>query len=273
MSEVMAGTNEVVTAAVSAVQMRMDAVQGFIMHHVKDSSGMTLLPNVSVPLPGPLSLHGVMLVFSALLLLVAFGLLYKKNAAVPTGFTNLLESFVAFIRNDVAIAYLGPEDGRKFAPLFLTFFFFIMTMNLVGLVPCFAAATSNLAVTGALALITLFFMIFGAMYRTGVVGFFKGFIPHGIPWWVLVVLVPIELLGLFIKAGALAIRLFANMLAGHIVLFNLLGLVVIFGLLALPSVLMALGIYLLEVFIAFLQAYIFTLLSAIFIGQRFHPEH
>lgn len=273
MSDVIAGTNGVVTAAVSSVQMRMDTVQGFIMHHVKDSSVFTLMPNVHFELPEPLSLHGIMLVFSAFLLLVAFGFLYRKQDAVPTGFTNMLESFVAFIRNDVSIAYLGPEDGRKFAPLFLTFFFMIVTMNLVGLVPCFASPTSNISVTAALALVTLFFMIFGAMYRTGVVGFFKGFIPHGIPVWVLFVLVPIELLGLFIKAGALAIRLFANMLAGHIVVFNLLGLIVVFGMYAIPSIAMALGIYLLEVFVALLQAYIFTLLSAIFIGQRFHPEH
>jgi len=273
MSEVLVSTNSAVTAAVSSVQMRMDAVQGFIMHHVKDSQSMMLFPKVNIPLPEFISLHGLMLVFSAFLLLVAFGLLYKRQDAVPSGFTNLLESFVAFIRNDIVIAYLGPEDGRKMAPLFCTFFFLILTMNLVGLVPCFAAATSNLGVTLALALVSLFFMIFGAMYRTGVVGFFKGFIPHGIPWWVLIVLLPIEILGLFIKAGALAIRLFANMLAGHIVLFNLLGLVVVFGLFALPSVVMALGIYLLEVFIAFLQAYLFTLLSAIFIGQRYHPEH
>ena len=271
MSEVLIGTNAAV--AVSSVQERMDAVQAFIMHHVGDSHGMTLFPGVSFTLPGFVSLHGLMLVFSAFLLLTAFGLLYRKNAAVPSGFTNLLESFVAFIRDDVAIAYLGPDDGRKMAPLFCSFFFFILTMNLVGLVPCFAAATSNLGVTLALALVSLFFMIFGAMYRTGIWGFFKGFIPHGIPWWVLVVLLPIEFIGLFIKAGALAIRLFANMLAGHIVLFNLIGLVIVFGYIALPTMVLALGIYLLEIFIAFLQAYVFTLLSAIFIGQRYHPEH
>lgn len=241
------GTNAVVSATVSAVQMRMDEVQAFIMHHVKDSSMMMPFPKVEIPLPEHIrlpfldrffgghaasfdvSVHGLMLVFSAFLVLVSFGLLYRKKDAVPTGFTNLLESFVAFIRNDIAIAYLGPDDGRKMAPMFCSFFFLILTMNLVGLVPCFAAATSNLGVTLALALVSMSFMVFGAMYKTGFLGFFKGFIPHGIPILVLIVLVPIEILGLFIKTGALAIRLFANMLAGHIVLFNLLGLVVIFG--------------------------------------------
>jgi F-type H+-transporting ATPase subunit a len=116
-------------------------------------------------------------------------------------------------------------------------------------------------------------MIFGAMYRHGVVGFFKGFIPHGIPWFVLIIMVPIEIVGLFIKSMALMIRLFANMLAGHIVIFSLLGLIFVFGLVALPIMVMALGIYLLEVFVAIFQAFIFTLLSAVFIGQRYHPAH
>jgi F-type H+-transporting ATPase subunit a len=272
MSEVLVSTN-VAEAVVSSTQMKMEAVQAFIMHHVKDSNGMMLFPGVSISFPEHVSMHGLMMVLSAFIVLVTFGFIYRKKAEVPSGFTNLLEAFVSFIRDDIAIAYLGPNDGRKMAPLFCSFFFFIMTMNLVGLIPGLGAATSNIWVTGALATITFFFMVFGAIYRTGLLGFFKGFIPPGIPWWVLILLLPIELLGLLIKTGALAIRLAANMLAGHMVLFNLVGLVIIFGYLASPSLLIALGIYLLEVFIALLQAYIFTLLSAIFIGQRYHPEH
>jgi len=271
MSDVLVSTN--LPEAVSTVQMKMEAVQAFIEHHVKNSQSMMPFPWVKFSLPDFITLHGVMLVFAAFLVLVSFGLLYRKGVVVPRGFTNMLESFVSFIRDDISIAYLGPDDGRKMAPLFCSFFFFILSMNLVGLVPCFAAATGNISVTLALAVITLCFMVFGAMYKNGVAGFFKGFVPHGIPGWVLFILLPVEFIGLFIKAGALAIRLFANMFAGHVVLFNLVGLVVVFGYLASLSVIMALGIYLLEVFIAFLQAYIFTLLSAIFIGQRYHPEH
>lgn len=158
-------------------------------------------------------------------------------------------------------------------PLFCSFFVFILVLNLLGLVPCFYTATANVSVTGALAAVTLGFMIVGAMFRYGPIGFVRGFIPHGVPWPVLIVLVPIEIFGLFVKAFALTIRLFANELAGHLVGFFLLGLIVIFGMKALPAMLMGLGIFLLEVFVAFLQAYIFTLLSAIFISQRFHPEH
>jgi F-type H+-transporting ATPase subunit a len=158
-------------------------------------------------------------------------------------------------------------------PLFCSLFFFILAMNLIGLVPCFAAATANVSVTAPLALVTLSCMIFGAIYRLGLGGFVKSFIPPGVPWPVLIVLIPVEFAGVFIKAFALTIRLFANILAGHVVILFLLGLLVAFGLLALPFGLMAVMIYVLEIAVAFLQAYIFTLLSAVFIGERFHPQH
>jgi F-type H+-transporting ATPase subunit a len=116
-------------------------------------------------------------------------------------------------------------------------------------------------------------MLGGAMYRHGPVAFIKGFIPPDVPWPLLIVIIPIEFIGVFIKAAALAIRLFVNELAGHIVVFSLIGLIVMFGVLALPAFFMAIAIFVLEVFIAFLQAYIFTLLSAVFMGQRYHPAH
>ena len=159
-------------------------------------------------------------------------------------------------------------------PLLFTFFFFILGLNLLGLIPFFAAATSNVNVTGGLALVTLSFMIFGAIYKNGLIGFLKAFIPSGVPPVIAVLLFPIEFAGLFIKAFALMIRLFANMLAGHIVILAILGLVVLIGVAALPPALfLAVFISLLEVFVVFLQAYIFTLLSAMFIGQVYHPAH
>jgi F-type H+-transporting ATPase subunit a len=271
MSEALVNTNVAEVAAGS--QEKMAAVLGYIMHHARDSQVWSPLPHMAIPLPGGLTLHGLMLVFSAFVVLLLFGVVYRRSATVPTGMTNLMEFFVQFIRDQIAIPNLGEEDGRRFTPIFCSFFFFIVIMNLVGLVPGLASATSNVNVTGALAFISLCFMIFGAMYRHGVVGFFKGFIPHGIPWFVLIIMVPIEIVGLFIKSMALMIRLFANMLAGHIVIFSLLGLIFVFGLVALPIMVMALGIYLLEVFVAIFQAFIFTLLSAVFIGQRYHPAH
>ena len=217
---------------------------------------------------------GFMVVFSALLVVFLFGFLYNRRGdAVPHGLTNLLEVFVLFIRDQISINFLGEKDGRRMAPLFCTFFFFILVMNLMGLCPLFSTATSNINVTGSLAGITLAFMIFGSIYRHGFIGFLKVFAPKGVPWPIQLILVPIEVISMFSKAIALTIRLFANMLAGHILIFALLGLVVMFGAKALPVIVIAVCIFFFELFVAFFQAYIFTLLSAVFIGQMVHPEH
>jgi F-type H+-transporting ATPase subunit a len=257
---------------VVSLQERFDAVQAAVLHHVAD--GHTLrLPFVQVHLPSWLSVHGLMVLLSAGLLLAVMGLAARRRGPVPRGVANVLEAFVVFVRDSMVVPYLGPEDGPRMTPLFCTFFFFILAMNLVGLVPSLFAATANLSVTGALAVVVLTFMIGGAIYRQGPVGFVKGFVPHGVPWPVLILLVPLEFAGLFIKAFALMIRLFANEMAGHVVLLFMVGMLLVFGLAAAPFLLMALFIFILELGVAFLQAYIFTLLSAIFIGQRLNPEH
>jgi len=248
-------------------------LEEYIMHHVVNSHEWYLPFLKPIHLPEFLSLHGLMLLFCAAFLIVIFCILYRKKQDVPTGLTNLLETFVLFIRDEISIACLGKNDGRKMAPVFCTLFFFILGLNLMGLIPLFSTATANVNVTGALAFITLCFMILGGIYKNGIGGFFKAFMPPGVPWPILILLVPIEFLGLFIKAFALMIRLFANMLAGHIVIFALLGLTVVVGVAALPTVGLAVFIGVLEVFVAVLQAYIFTLLSAMFIAQTYHPEH
>lgn len=248
-------------------------LEDYIMEHMMDSGEWHLPFLPPIHLPGFLSLHGLMVILCAVFLIWIFCFVYNKKERVPTGFTNLLEVFVVFIRDQIAIKSLGEEDGRRMTPLFCTFFFFILGLNLMGLVPVFATATANPNITGALAVITLVFMIFGAMHKNGWKGFWKALTPSGVPAVILVFLVPIEFLGLLIKSFALMIRLFANMLAGHIVIFSLLGLVVLLGLSALPSIFLAVFIGLLEIFVAFLQAYIFTLLSAVFIGKMYSPEH
>jgi len=249
-----------------------DAVQAFISHHTSDSQEW-VIPFTHITLPDFLTVHGLMVLICAALLVTLIGLLYRRDDPVPRGLTNVLEVFVQFIRDGIAIPNLGSDDGRRMTPLLCSFFFFILGLNLMGLFPLFVTATSNVSVTAAMALITLSFMIFGSIYKNGVGGFVKCFVPHGVPWPVLILLVPIEFFSMFIKAFALTIRLFANMLAGHIVIFSLLGLVYVYGLVAFPAVALALGIYFLELFVAFLQAYIFTLLSAMFIGQMYHPAH
>jgi len=243
------------------------------MHHMGDASEWRLPFLEPIHLPSFLSLHGTMLIIGSIALIVIFCFIYNRKQRVPKGITNMLEFFVIFIRDQIAIRNLGEEDGRRLTPLFCTFFFFILCLNLMGLIPIFSTATSNLNITGALALITFGFMVFGAIHKNGLQGFFKGFIPAGVPIPILFILVPIEFIGLIIKIFALMIRLFANMLAGHLVIAVMLSLVVLFGYIAVPIVAFVLFIFLLEILIAFLQAYIFTFLSAIFIGMTYHPEH
>jgi F-type H+-transporting ATPase subunit a len=258
--------------AAGDLQQKMEQLQAFVFHHIQDSHALPT-PFGKFNLPGFITVHSVMLVLTVLMLILVFGVAFRRKTPVPHGFANLLEVFVAFIRNQIVVPFLGEEDGSRLTPLFCSFFFFILGMNIIGLVPSFSAPAANLSVTGALAIVTLVFMIFGGIYKNGIIGFFAGFVPHGIAWPIAVLLFPIEVLGLFIKAFALAIRLFANIMAGHMVIFFLVGMAVIFGLKGAPLLVMALFIYILEVVVAFLQAYIFTLLSAMFIGQRYHPEH
>ncbi len=258
---------------VHATADRSHHVNQWIMHHVTDS-GFWHTPFKKFHLPEWMSNNALMLMISGLLLLFIFTVLCRyKEGRAPKGWTNVMEVLVKFVRDDICIANLGEKDGRRMAPLFLTFFFFIAMCNLMGLCPMFSTATGNINVTFGLAMVTFSFMVFGALYVNGPVKFFKSFIPSGVPWPVLILIVPLEMIGLVVKCAALTIRLFANMLAGHIVVFSLIGLIVAFGLAALPALVMAVAISMMEIFIAFLQAYVFTLLSAMFIGHMYHPEH
>jgi F-type H+-transporting ATPase subunit a len=233
---------------------------------------------------GPLTLdmsptkHVVMLWIAAALclitLLVAARAHKKQHASGghSRGFANGIEAFVLYIRQEVVLPNVG-HHGEKYAPFILTLFFFILFANLLGLVPYGATATGNIAVTGMLAIITFIFVEAVGMKTLG-----KGYI-NTIVYWpkdqpllmkllLSPILTPIELFGKFTKPLALAIRLFANMTAGHIVVLALIGLIFTFGkyYIAPLPLLMAFAIMVLEVFIAFLQAYVFALLASVFIG-------
>ncbi len=264
------------------------SVQEFTMHHVVDSDVWNPLPGLALHFPnGKLfsvggydlyfknGLHALMLVVACLVLMVLFigGYRRRSSTQAPRGLSNFLEMLILFIRDDVSIAYLGERDGRRFAPFLLTSFFMILTLNLLGLIPLFATATANVNITAAFAAMTLACMVVGGLRYHGVGGFFSLFVPPGVPGVLVPFLFILEFVGLFIKPFALTIRLFANLLAGHIVIFSILGVIIIFGLAGLPVLGLGLFIYLLEIFVAFLQAYIFALLSAIFIGEMLHPAH
>ena len=220
--------------------------------------------------------HIVYMWFAMLLTVLLAWLAARQNRTgiVPRGYGNMIESVIVFVRDEVAAPFLG-HDAARYLPLLLSFFFFIAVMNLVGLVPFGAASTGNINITAGLALITFAFMILGGMRANGALGFWKGLVPHGIPAAIGVLMFVIEVLGLVIKPFALAIRLFANMLSGALVIGAFYAL--IFGMdtlvVAPMSIAFLLFMSLLKIFISFLQAYIFTMLSSFFIGMSVHQEH
>jgi F-type H+-transporting ATPase subunit a len=198
---------------------------------------------------------------------------YKKSR-IPHGFTNFIEILIVFVRDEIAKPTIG-KGFEKFLPYLLTVFFFILFSNFIGLLPNGSTVTSNISVTTTLAVLSFIAVQVGGMMKNGVWGYFKGLIPSGVPTWLLPIMFIVEILGLFTKPFALAIRLFANMTAGHIVIFALIGLIFFMQtyFVAPVSVAFALFIYLLEILVALIQAYIFTMLSSLFIGMAVHQDH
>ena len=264
-----------------------ESVGEFIIHHVKNSNEWNVFGyHVHLPQFEPINIlgmqidlsitnHVVMIWVASLFLLLVFGLSFRNRSLVPKGFASLLEMLILFIRDEVAIPNLGKEDGRKFTPLIGTFFFYVLTCNLMGLIPLFTTPTGNINITAALALTTLGTgQIFGII-RHGFFGHFKALVPSGVPLALIPLMFVIEIMGLLAKHFALLMRLFANMIAGHIVIFAFLALVFIFkSVFVSPfSVGFAIFVNFLEILVAFIQAYVFTMLSTLFIGMSLHPEH
>jgi F-type H+-transporting ATPase subunit a len=230
----------------------------------------------------PISKHlFFLLVVMALVIVVARVSLASYKNGEPSGLGSAVESLVVYVRDEIAEKNIGPGDGAKYTPLLLSFFFFILFAALFGLLPFTGTSTGNLSVTFALAFISFLAQQYAGMSKYGVVGHFKNLVPHGLPAPLLIVMIPIEVLGMFTKPFALMVRLFANMLAGHMIITALLLLVPLsarmsgaFGVAMIPvSLGMALFIMCLEILVAFIQAYVFTLFSAIFIGMYAHPSH
>jgi len=245
----------------------------YIMHHVLNSHEWLLPFSAPILLPGVLTSHALMVFIASTLIFLLFVVFYRKNDRVPTGLTNCLEALVVFIRDDIAIPNLGERDGLQFTPMLCTIFFFILFLNLLGLIPIFPTATANINVTFSLAFLIFILLVFGTLARNGLKGMWKALIPSTLPKWLIPFFIIIEIASLCVRSAALMIRLFANMIAGHMVIMSFLGLIIIFGWIAFPALILAVFMYCLEVFIALLQAYIFILLSAVFIGQMYHPDH
>ena len=167
----------------------------------------------------------------------------------------------------------GAAYGRRYVPFFCSIFLFILLANLLGLIPLFTTATGNVSVTAGLATIFLGMAIFATLRQGGGRALVHALLPGGLPGPMKPMMFLMEVVSLLARTFALTMRLFANMLGGHVVLYAMISLTAILGAAALPSLAVAICIYLFEVFVACLQAYVFTVLSAIFIGMMVHPQH
>ena len=213
----------------------------------------------------------LMVVVVSLLMILIFGGIARsyKNSLVPTGAGKILEPLILFIRDDIAKPNIGPKY-KKYMGYLLTIFFFILFLNIFGLLPFGINVTGNIAITAALAIFTFLITQFTAN---------KTYWQHifwmpGLPWPMKIVMMPIEIIGMFIKPFALLIRLFANMTAGHIVIMSLIAMIYVFKniIAGVAFPFLTFVLYLLEILVAFLQAYIFTMLSAVYFGMA-NEEH
>jgi F-type H+-transporting ATPase subunit a len=230
--------------------------------------------------------HMLMITVTSVLLMVVLPLVIRKPVLVRRGFGNVIETICVFLREDVARPFLKDHTDR-YVGILWSLFFFILTMNLLGLMPIDklvylvigkkhfgGAPTANVWVTGALATFSFFLFHIAGIYEKGFWGYFKTFTPK-VPWPMYPFMFLIELVSSFVRLFSLAIRLFANILAGHILLAVILGFIMMFKnyMVATASLGATVMFSLLEVFVAFLQAYIFVFLTTIFIGFAIAEEH
>jgi F-type H+-transporting ATPase subunit a len=226
-----------------------------------------------------LSNHLVMLWIVSAIITAVLSFAAASNSGAGRVLRGGVESIVFFLRDDVLEPIFG-HHTRAYLPYFLTLFFFILTCNLIGLIPGAHAITANITVTAALAACTFLMIQLAGVLEQGPVSYVVHIVPGGVPLALWPVLFVIELFGMFAKCISLSIRLFANIIAGHIVSLAFLSLIFIFaeagkvvGLAVAPAAVgLALFVYTMDVLVAFLQAYIFTMLTALFVGGAVHPH-
>lgn len=213
----------------------------------------------------------LMIIITSIILVLVFSSIARgyKKSQVPSGVGKFLEPIVIFVRDDIAKPNIG-KNYQKYMGFLLTIFFFIVALNIFGLTPFGINVTGNIAITFSLALLTFLITQFTANGNYWQHIFWM----PGLPWWMKIVMMPIEVIGVFIKPFALMIRLFANMSAGHIVMMSLIALIYYFKniIAGVAFPFLTFVIYLLEILVAVLQAYIFTLLSAVYFGMA-NEEH
>jgi F-type H+-transporting ATPase subunit a len=257
-----------------------------LIHHVQDSHELEL-PFLTLDLPHlppftvagitfdmSITKHVVFLWVAAVVLIVIAVTAARQNSRrdAPHGLGNVVDAMIMFLRDEVVVPNMG-KNGLQYMPYLLTTFSLILLMNLFGLLPYGASATGNVNVTAGLAIIA-FVMIQASSIKAQGLKHYFGHLTGGVHWGLWIIMIPIEILGLFTKPFALCIRLFANMIGGHLVLVSLIGLIFIFKnyIIAVAPAGFVVAINFLEMFVAVLQAYIFTMLTSLFMGLGMPAE-
>ncbi|HJQ97762.1 MAG TPA: F0F1 ATP synthase subunit A [Candidatus Polarisedimenticolaceae bacterium] len=282
--------SEVATTAAVATEHAPEGgafdVGEHIMHHILDSNTIEVpftsyeihLPQLHVGKYDLSITRNVVMMWIACAILLALFVTAGRRAkkgGVPKGMTNALEAMVLYVRNEIARKTIDPHYADRYVGYLCTAFFFILACNLLGMIPGMSTPTSSISVTATLALFTFVISQGGGIRNYGVFGHFKNLVPHGLPVAILPVILVVEIISMLARPFALAIRLFANMTAGHVVIISLISLIFVLKsvFVAGMSVPFALFVYTLEILVAFLQAFIFTMLSSLFIGLAVHPSH
>jgi F-type H+-transporting ATPase subunit a len=287
-----------------------------IIHHVANSSlddPLLHLPKI-LGIDFSVTKHVLMLWLVAAFVFIVVTTVVRRylrqERRIPSGFMNALEYVVEFVRDEIALPNVGKKWVNTWTPLILTFFLFILSANAIGLIPIFdvlglvdhfvlhtgegsfvkhllhggTTATANFNVTAALATVTFGAIIVAGSKAHGVVKHWVNLVPHGLAWPIYILLIPIEVMGMFVRPFALTMRLAANMTGGHIAILAILSFVFLFtelagraivgiGIGAVVSVPLAVLISMLEIIVVLVQAYVFTLLTAVFIGMAIHVHH
>jgi F-type H+-transporting ATPase subunit a len=244
-----------------------------ILHHLMDSDAYVHVADLPFGISLDITKHVLLMWAAAAVLVVLMTIVGRHRGLVPRGVRNLVEPVLLFIKDELAVPNFHDKADR-YVPFLWTVFFFILMCNLIGLIPGSATPTGNLSVTAGLALISFVAIHYAGVRENGVGHYLAAIVPP-VPWWLWPLLLVVEIVGIFAKPFALAVRLWANMNGGHIVILVIMGFIFLFKSFAAAgiSVVAATAIYMLELFVALLQAYVFTFLTAVFMGMAANPHH